>query len=467
MKDPTVLINNLTKIVGYYNDTPEVIKKMQQVYVDKKMDIMSVGLIFKGDIPLDGLRESELGVWCIFLHSIIEDEDDKKLIDPEDYFTDGEIMDYKTYVERNEFEMRKTSITLKNVIKLIENGKVEYRCMSLGCGELHSINLSKLLTYNFNTQRDAKIVKYKGKSIKQANINRESTEQMKQLMLNGRWQGNMLSFNLRVPSNHKVEEMATFKEYVPGTNIGDLTITPNPDEGLCWDIVDGQHRVTANGLAMEEALREGKKLDHSFIIKIPQFTEDEAQDFIHIQNQQNSMDKEHSQSYSKNDINTFIMSLNKCGTSSTNEMNGRVYNTLDELRMYSYGYTTVSILYAAFRLSGLKFNRPKKREEYQEHFIVVFNEILGEFLDQYEDDTNKLKKETIVLEPNMFVGYVALGTELLEKENKKQILRSLIRSGKLDLSRNKMNWEEIDMFGTPKSYSKIYEYFKKLIREVE
>lgn len=458
MKTKQELIDNLAKVITVYSEDKEVVNKMLEVYLNKKMVVRSVGLIFKGQLPLNNLSETEQGVWCVYLYDITNE----KLINPEEYFTDNEIYEIRYYIEKNQLEKRMDEVTLKNVIRVLKNGKTEYRCAFVDYYMLYNINSNRLLTYNFKTQREAKLEKYNNRIIKQANINMTSVNEIADLILNNKFEGNMLTFNLRRPTFST--EGITFKPYKDNPDLGDLTIKPNPEKGIFWDVIDGQHRYNGCIRAIEESVKLGKTLEGGFMLKIPIFNEDEAQDFISNQSKLNIIDKEHVQSFAKDYINTFVKMLNNFGDTSTNKMHDMIANTLEEVKIYNK-YTSVNILHDAFKLTELKFDDPFTNEMYLKLFIEVFNTILGYYKYQYKNDEFLIKKETILFEPNAFVLYVSLGNELLNNDKSKEDLLNMLQNNEINLYRDAYDWDSIDLYkSNPRSFKRIFEYFKNIIK---
>ena len=173
MKSNQELIDNLAKIINKYSDDEDVRRVIQEAYVSKKLPLITVGRTFKGDKPLTSLTLMELGIWCTNLYEAKND----KIITPTDYFTDGELYDIKEYKNHNDIDKEIKEIVLQNVEKIVIKGRVQYtsyitfdnvaRCLS-----------STITTYNFDTQRDAKLTKYQNNVVRQENVNLKSVQEM-------------------------------------------------------------------------------------------------------------------------------------------------------------------------------------------------------------------------------------------------------------------------------------------------
>ncbi|HEY5589159.1 MAG TPA: hypothetical protein VIK86_09425, partial [Candidatus Paceibacterota bacterium] len=164
----------------------------------------------------------------------------------------------------------------------------------------------------------------------------------------------------------------------------------------------------------------------------------------------------------KNPYTIFIDALNEAGEPSTNEMFGRITNSLDEIG--SEKYVTTNILQDALKLTELEFDKPRRNDKYLQHIIYVLNTIIGEFLEKYNYDLKEARKMTILFEPNIYIGLIAIAKELLDRPNKKELLDEMLNNGTLDLNRDKEIWAETEMLKrNPKSYKKIYNYFKEIV----
>lgn len=457
MKTKLELVKNLSVAIEKYSDNKEIRNHMQKVYIEKKMNVRTVGLMFKKEKTVKSLFEIELGIWCIGLFEVTSDHN----INPNDYFSQGEQNEISTYQNKSNSGMNKDEILLHNVTKRIIKGKTYYCCAFIENNDLFFMQNNSQVTYNFETQRDAKLTNYGNKIFKQENVNLQSVDEISKLTEVDELPISMLTLNIR--DSEAKKESVVFNE-----DTGDLIIKISLIDSIYADCIDGYHRLIGIVKGVLLANANNVHLDGGMMLLVTSYTPEECQSYIQLQNTQNKMKSEQIKAFTKDSINEFVKALNHTGSITKNVMYDKIANTMDEVNMYKDKYTTVNILHDALKLTDLKFGKPYENEKFlTPHFIFVMNTILGYYMHEYKDDIKKLKADTILLEPNSFVLYIALGKELYEKENKKELLDDILEN-KLDLKRNSFNWGSLDLFKkNPHSYKKIYDYAINIAKEVE
>jgi len=454
LKSKTDLIANLTIAINKY-DNEEVQNFMQKLYLRKKLPIRTIGLTFKGEKTVTSLYEIELGIWCMGLYECTHDE----IVNPNKYFSDGEIYEIKEYTNKDPLQMKTDEILLHKVTKEVIKGKVFYICPFVTFNDLLLFDKNSLITYNFETQREAKLTKYQGRIIKAENVNLQSVEEIATLVENDELPISMLTINLRTSE-------ANDKSVILNDD-GDLTIKVSFLKEVFADSIDGYHRLKGIVKGTIRANTDNKELTGGVVLLVTSYDPESAQGYIEIQNRQNALKSEQKKAFTKDNINEFVKTLNYTDSKSKNIMYDTIANTLEEVSLYKDKLTTVGILHDGFKLTGLKFGKPYDNENfYLPYFISTFNNILGYYMHEYNDDIKKLKAETIILEPSSFVGMIAIGKEFYGKKNQKQLLNDLLSVA--SFKRSDYNWENLDLFKkNPKTFSKIYSYFENIAKEVE
>jgi len=443
LKSKQELIDALVILIDKSNTNKEIREYMREIYNEKDMVTRKVDSILKGKIILSTLTESELGVWCVYLFDITDD----KTINPKLYFTDMKIEKIKQYYDIDSKNTRTDRIILKNVIKV----KNQYLCPFISYYQIAKYMNNALINYNLDTQRDPITKKVKGALLKQPNINWTSVKEISEIIDRDEFTANLLTFNILKTSNFSQENVLYDEDEKT------LTIL----QGV--DVTDGFHRILSTIDSVSRAEESNRTLSYGFMVSITNFTVREAQDYISREDKRNPIDKNYSKSLEKNDYNLFVEALNNYGESSTNEMKNKIGNTLEEVKINNQ-YTTSNILHDSLKLTELQFDRPRRNEDYLEIFVQTFNRIIGDYMDKYDYNLDELKKNTIVLEPLAFVGYVSIVKELLDKDDRRQILKDMIKNGQINLDRNNPDWDTIDILKkNPKSLKKIFEYFKDIM----
>lgn len=144
----------------------------------------------------------------------------------------------------------------------------------------------QILSYNLATQRNPKIVRTEdGKEHQRININRRSVKEIKNLILEGHFIPNAMTWNVRQ------EEGEDAWDYNEETNTFVLKMNG-------FDIIDGYHRH----MAIQQALKEKKNLNILFPLYIVVFDEDKAKSYIAQEDKRNKIDSNYSKAL---DVNRF------------------------------------------------------------------------------------------------------------------------------------------------------------------
>jgi len=436
------LVEKLFVVVGMKNTDANVREYMQGIYEEKRMVTRKVDKILKGQIMLNTLNESELGVWCVYLYEFTKNES----INPTKYYPDFKIETIKQYYDVDNKKTKTDKIVLKNVIKV----KNQYLCPFISYEDIALFMGSGLIEYNIETQRDPNITKVKNVLLKQPNINWTSVKEISEIIDKNAFIANLLTFNVLRTSNFSQDSMKYNEKEKTLTIIGGM------------QVLDGFHRIIATLDSIDKAKENDVILDYGFMASVVNLSTRDAQSLISREDKRNPISQDYTRALEKNPYTIFIDALNETGETSTNEMYGRITNSLDEIGLEKY--VTTNILQDALKLTELELDRPRRNDKYLEHLIYVLNTIIGDYLEKYNYDLKKVRKMTILFEPNSFIGYVAVAKELLDKVDKKELLDDMLKNGTLDLNRDKEIWNDMEMFKrAPKSYKKIFNYFKEIV----
>lgn len=456
LKTKKELIGNLTIAIDKYGSDEEIRNHMQELYIEKKLPVRTVGLTFKGEKTISSLYEIELGIWCQGLYESTEDE----LINPRAYFSAKEVYEIKLYTNKDKTELRTDTILLHDVKKKIIKGKLFYLCPFVDFYSLLQFDKNSLITYNFETQRDAKLTKYQGKIIKSENVNLQSVDEIASLVEIDELPPSMITLNIR--KNESNSECVIYNE-----ETRDLEIKVSFVKEVFADSIDGYHRLLGITKGTILSQTNNKQLEGGVMLLVTNYTPEQSQGYIEIQNRQNKIKTEQIKAFTKDNQNEFIKLLNHTDSESKNMMYDKIANTLDEVEIYEDKYTTISILNEALKLTDLKLGKPYDNEKYYiPYFIHTLNTILGYYMHKYNDDEKALRRECVVLEPNIFVGYIALAKELYDNKNKEELLDAILEE--TNLKRDAYDWNNLDLYKKSlKSYKKIYDHFVNIVKEVE
>ena len=222
-------------------------------------------------IPIQSLSENELINLCTFLrcNGILN-------INPSDYWTEIE----QTTASNDRIKMNQYSniqtLNLQNVLKIDGFNNTQY-VTQLSYEQLANLLNVGLISYNFATQRRAKVIKVRNRVERVASINMDNVQAIKNEILNGTFQTNTITLNIRATGkevfSYSSENMA-------------LSIPISEDNSI--DCIDGYHRLKA----IELAYSENKNIEGSMIVSIKNLSVEQARYFI-IQESKGTLNNQH------------------------------------------------------------------------------------------------------------------------------------------------------------------------------
>ena len=278
-------------------------------------------------IPIQTLSENELINLCTFLrrNGILN-------INPSEYWTEIE----QTTASNDRIKINKYSniqtLNLQNVLK-IDGFNTQY-VTQLSYEQLANLLNVGLISYNFATQRRARVIKVRNRVERVASINMDNVQAIKNEILNGTFQTNTITLNIRATG----KEMFSYSS----ENMS-LSIPISEDNSI--DCIDGYHRLKAIQLAYGE----NNNIKGSMIVSIKNLTVEQARYFI-IQESKGTINNQHdielydmSGNIAKltHEINTYNNKNNILYNSITSENNNAntliFYDTFAEILRLSFG----------------------------------------------------------------------------------------------------------------------------------
>lgn len=254
----------------------ELEKKIENRIANELTDADALFFHFQ-DLKRFGFSESDLGQY-LHMRKSLTDASDFLLFCLaisyfpnylDDYFLPKEIESY------NNLKIQKEEITgqLKiNAVQIADNqwiGKISVK-------ELMLWRNAQIINYNENAQRTMKHITRRGQDFYQIYLNKRAVNSIMEIMKSGNYIANTLTFNMTEN---------TYYEYDVETNTLLIDIS---EEKL--DILDGYHRY----IALSKIYNENPDFDFNMEIRIVQFTESTAQQFIWQEDQKTKMRKSQS-----------------------------------------------------------------------------------------------------------------------------------------------------------------------------
>jgi hypothetical protein len=319
-------------------------------------------------IPIQTLSENELINLCTFLrrNGILN-------INPNEYWTELE----QTTASNDKVKMNQYSniqtLNLQNVLKIDGFNNTQY-VTQLSYEQLANLLNVGVISYNFATQRRARIIKVRNRVERVASINMDNVVAIKNEILNGTFQTNTITLNIRATG----KEMFSYNS----ENMA-LSIPITEDNSI--DCIDGYHRLKAIQLAYSE----NNNVEGSMIVSIKNLTIEQARYFI-LQESKGTLNNQHelelydmSGNIAKliHEINSYNNKNNILYNSITSENNnentlifydvfaeilqvsfGDLLNEADTIELYKLKQFIVDVYSIAYSLICKRFNVNTVRE---------------------------------------------------------------------------------------------------------
>lgn len=235
----------------------------------KHIDREKIKQIAMGEIPFISLTQEEL-----YLVTLFAKEKLKLKINLDEWF-DSSVATAAINNKKEVFNYIKNGFILDNVLYNGDDNKPEWVCYK-SYKDIHDWWEGSAITYNLETQREAKLIKVGNSTYKQATIYPEKVDAIEKLMLKGEFENNTITLNIRKTGNEN-------KEYDGKNNKLSIWI----DKKTTYvDIPDGAHRVTA----IVRAMRENPNLKGTMKVCIKNLDIEETRKFILQESKSNTED---------------------------------------------------------------------------------------------------------------------------------------------------------------------------------
>lgn len=316
----------------------------------------------------------------------------KKSVIP-DFYVEREIKTYST----SQFKVDKIKFPLK--FKAIQIADDQWSS-AIDFKTLMKLRAAQLIIYNENTQRTMKRMVHNEKEIYKIEINKSAIEDIERLYKDGTYIPTPLTFNIPMDSESNFYY-----------NEDKMELVINSLEG--FDIVDGYHRY----LAACKACDSEKNINFTMELRIVNFPEDKAQQFIYQEDQKTVMTKANSNTYDQTSLaNRITERLNKNPQSNLNGLISRnqgIINYSDLAELISYFYID----------NNKKKNLNSNIINISNSLIENFN-ILTEYDARYMDKRYSYKKLFIVM-------YCFSYFENMDKSKMCEVIDTLIQRAEL------------------------------------
>lgn len=366
-------------------------------------------------------------------------------IDPDTYFTDIDIRESRqfsglTEVKKSEIDF---PITVTNA-QVVGNSAY---MVTLDIKVIDKLLTSQLLHYNYDLQREAKYTRRKDKVIIEPTLNMKNVTEIQSHLLQGTLVPTVLVFNAATRSAESGTELIFDSKKM------ELTITKDTK----LDVVDGFHRCRASQLALQQ----NPELNFNFAVLITNYSTKKSQQYQAQLAKATPLSKTRIQELEANRLSdTVVQQLRE-----ESELRGKISQTN---RIHSLNKELVTYNVLADTIDEeFKMNTRADAADVGDYLTEVFSFLIGSYPEEFINNLAESRKNTIINDNNMFVGYLVLARRMMENGLKEREIRNLIKN--IDFSRDNDLWKELGVLDdkgniadTVKARRAIKQYFEKL-----
>jgi hypothetical protein len=339
-------------------------------------------------------------------------------INPEDYFTEAEFKEARQFSGTLETQQDMDfPITVRNATVVGNSAFM----VTLDIKTIDKLLDNQLLFYDFNLQREAKHVKRKDKVIIEPKLNMNNVKEISQHLLDGTLVPTVLVFNAQTRSAESGTELVFNSDKM------ELTIT----KGTRLAIVDGYHRCRAS----QNALQSNPELDFNFAVLITNYSTKRAQQYQAQLAKATPISRTRIQELEANRLSDTVVQRLK----SESDLQGRVSQT-NRIHSINKEVVTYNVLSDTID-EQFKLQSRADAEDVADFLIDYFNFLIGTYPDEFINDIENTRKESLINDNNMFVGYITLARKMFESDVKPREIRKYIKD--INFSRDNIMWQEI------------------------
>jgi hypothetical protein len=427
-KDRGVLEGVLHELFDEYCANKEVENKLKKDLAKHGITTGTVVGILNRTIPIE--TQSQVVLYLVTKSLFNATEESR--INPENYFTEIEIEEANKF--KREFESQKDYVDIEDIRQVDEDQWIT----TMTYKQISDLYATGKVRYNKETQRNTIFKEYGDKIIESININKTSVKEIKELMLQGLFIPNTITFNILATGKEKFEIDNRNKSIRIYDNL---------------DIIDGFHR----SLGGIEAVAENPEIEGTLEVRITNFNLDKCHRFIVQEDKKNKIDKRYIQTLNVENLENKVVKLIN---ENTGEMQGKVTSNIILYR--NQAYVLSDVLSDAIK-SNFNIESNRDVNNVAEYLIKGFDEIVGIFINDFKN-LEESRKNNIRTLSSTFIGYVTLLAELQDNENWKKELEKILN--KINFNNTNLIWKELGIYDSSPSKSsvkKIIKYFKELI----
>jgi hypothetical protein len=443
------LLGDRKELETNLTDAIETIKKKKRIVSDIKEELMNKYDIMGGTIqewirnPEEVLKELDLRELYLINEQVFLKTGNMN-INPEDYFTEVEVKEARKYSAEVKRDKMDFPITLTNATVV---GNAAYT-VPMSIQTINSLLANNLLTYDFDLQREAKFKRGRDNSIRvEPTVNKKSVSEIEDHLVNSTLVPTTLVFNCMTRSAFSGNEI-TFD-----SNTRELTI----HSGTEMAIVDGWHRCSA----IVRALQKNPELEFNFSVLITNFSTRQSQQYQAQIAKANPISKVRVQELEANRHSDSVVRQLR----EESDLKGLISQT-NRVHSLNKELVTYNVLADTIDEQFIMKNKADAMDV-GDYLVDYFNILLGSFSEDFLENPVESKKNSLIADNNLFVGYIVLARRLFESNIKAKEVRNIIKRINFDKT-NKL-WQGIGVLDsklsiedTNKARKNIANYFDQI-----
>ncbi len=436
-------LKNIIKEIGLTMPSSVVSKIKEDVaeeFTKRNLRGLRSALVFSENLDLNTLSESPddirfLFIFTFALNKALKNQEEINItIDVSDYFTKLEVSQWKDYKE-----LEKGQDIYPLVFKNVQRVGDRIWQTLLSAQQLNELDADNVLIYNFKTQRNPKITAY-GERI---NIDKNKVSEIKERLVGGEQYPDSIILNIlnngesNVAYDEKNETLTIF-------------------EGSIINIVDGFHRKTATGLALEV----NPDLQFNWQITFTFLSEKAAHELMTQKDKQKPMKKEYVQQMDYSRPENLVVSVIE--DDKLSEL-AKVMKDDDRYIKLNKALTKKSIIAQAVKeCYGEQIEVSTNIRRIGKWIVEFTDYLMGTYVEEFVINPYTIKEKSMINQKNMFYGYIALSAKLMNNKNWEDILIKKMKS--IDFNKDNQLWKDIGIIQNNKDANKsqrnkLYELF--------
>lgn len=443
-------------------ENKEFIKQLNLELASKKLNPFLGTALLDGTKMVEDANEMELIALTKVAYEYLRDDKGNKYKTIDfDFWWEAE--------DKYKYDMFSSNITenlLQIKLDLIQRIDSKNYVGRISFSQIADFMKNNLMRYNIICQRayKTKSIGTRGLSLRSIDLKKENVNEIEKLILKNKLEETQMILNVRLPEDD--EDFDPDIKFVPFnekelSNIGTLLIRPdyNIDSKTFTtaEILDGYHRIKGICQAVERYRLEhnGKSPEGGLDIRIVCRTLTEGRNFISQIFKRSDTNFDSIKGYEQNEVTDFLDALIKNSEILRENVSVNYEDyTIESKLTYKSVLIDVVKEYMDVPLDSLGKSNKMARGISEKIDEIIFDISVKYF----DDDLNKMKNNSNLLDANMFIGYFAIAEELLKynRYNLDEITDNLYSLSDDEFKKLKINNKTTNR-------KVVFDFFKKFI----